>query len=158
MNRSLGIVVAIVLGSAGTLHAQTAQPPAVTTPVDSADLHTVTTFSVKSGRIALSSAANPGPVYLPDGTYTNDSNLIIVILEGRIARIQTSADAITEISSVRMNRNHVITLTPATSALMAVTEFTLPSGLFKSEDGLTSFTIVAGRPIAFTVSGPPPAH
>jgi hypothetical protein len=36
---------------------------------------------------------------------------------------------------------------------MAVTDFTLPSGLFKSGDGLSSVTIVNGRPIAFSLSG-----
>jgi hypothetical protein len=39
-----------------------------------------------------------------------------------------------------------------------VTDITLPSGLFKSEDGSTSFTIVAGRPIAFTISAASPGH
>lgn len=156
INRIAGLV-GVCLVAASAAHAQVSLP-ASPQPVDSAELNTVTTFSVKSGRIALSSAANPGPVYLPDGAYTNDSNLIIVVLEGRISRIQTSVDAITEISSVRLSRNHVITLTPSTSALMAVTDITLPSGIFKSDDGATSFTIVAGRPIAFTLSGSSAGH
>lgn len=156
MKRIAGLA-ALWLLAGSAAHAQVSLP-AAPQPVDSAELNTVTTFSVKSGRIALSSAANPGPVYLPDGAYTNDSNLIIVILEGRISRIQTSVDAITEISSVRLSRNHIITLTPSTSALMAVTDIALPSGIFKSEDGATSFTIVAGRPIAFTLAGSSAGH
>lgn len=156
--RILGLALVGLITAPSVARAQTSVPAAAPATVDSAELNTVTTFSVKSGKIALSSIANPGPVYLPDGAYTNDANLIIVILEGRVSRIQTSVDAITEINSVRLSRNHVITLTPSTSALMAVTDITLPSGLFKSEDGTTSFTIVAGRPIAFTLSGNSAGH
>jgi hypothetical protein len=101
----------------------------------------------------LSSKANPKPTALPDGTYTNDSDLIIVFLDGRVSRIQESTDKLTEIGSMRLSRQQRVTLTPSTSALMAVTEFTLPSGLFKSVDGSTSVTIVNGRPIAFTLPG-----
>jgi hypothetical protein len=123
--------------------------------VDSSTRNVVTAFSVKSGKIALSSAANQGPAYLPDGTYTNENNTIIVILDGRIARLQTSSDAITEIALVRVNRQRVIMLTPSTNALMEVKDITLPSGTFRSEDGASSVTVVAGRPTAFTLPARP---
>lgn len=141
-----------VVAAASAAYAQEPLPAAAPAMLDSSTRNVVTAFSVRSGKIALSSAANPGPAYLPDGTYTNENNTIIVILDGRIARIQTSSGAITEISSVRVNRLHGILLTPSTNALMAVSDITLPSGTFKSEDGASSVTVVAGRPNAFTLS------
>jgi hypothetical protein len=140
--------------TASAISAQTSSPADVsgTTMQDSATLNAVTEFSVRSGKLALSSAANPGPVYMPDGTYTNQADLIIVIFNGHITRVQESSGGITEISSIRLNRQRVIRLTPSTNALMAVSDMPLPSGTFKSADGQASFTIVYGRPTAFTLS------
>lgn len=143
--------VCLVAAAASAAHAQAPLPAAAPAMLDSSTQNVVTEFSVRSGKIALSSAANPGPAYLPDGTYTSENNTIIVILEGRIVRLQRSTGEITEISSVRVNRLHGIMLTPSTNALMAVSDFTLPSGTFKSEDGRSSITVVAGRPTAFTL-------
>jgi hypothetical protein len=140
------------VAAASAAYAQEPLPAAAPAALDSSTRNVVTAFSVRSGKIALSSAANPGPASLPDGTYTNENNTIIVILDGRIVRIQTSSGAITEISSARVTRLHGIMLTPSTNALMAVSEITLPSGTFKSEDGASSVTVVAGRPTAFTLS------
>lgn len=144
-----------VVAAASAAYAQEPVPAAAPAALDSSTRNVVTAFSVRSGKIALSSVANPGPAYLPDGTYTNENNTIIVILDGRIARIQTSSGAITEISSVRVNRLHGIMVTPSTNALMAVSDITLPSGTFKSQDGASSVTVVAGRPSAFTLSALP---
>jgi hypothetical protein len=119
--------------------------------LDPATKNVVTKFSVRSGKIALSSAANPGPVYMPDGTYTNESGTIIVILNGSITRLQQSTDEIVEIASLRLNRQDMIRLTPSTNALMAVTDMPLPSGTYKAEDGRASVTFLSGRPTAFTL-------
>jgi hypothetical protein len=119
---------------------------------DSASQDSVTAFAIRGGRLALSSLANPGRVYLPSGTYKNQSDLIIAIVDGKITRIQETTDQITEISSSRVNRQKMIALMPSTNALMAVQELILPSGTFTSEDGSSSITIVSGRPTAFTVA------
>ena len=140
-----------VVAAASTAYTQEPLPAAASAMLDSSTRNVVTEFSVRSGKIALSSAANPGPAYLPDGTYTNENNTIIVILEGRIVRLQTSSGEITEISSVRVNSLHGVMLTPGTNALMAVSDIRLPSGTFKSEDGASSVSVVAGRPSAFTL-------
>ena len=131
-----------------TSAAVSAQTPA---PSDSVaeDPNAVTAYSIRSGKLMLSSKAHPKPVTLPDGAYTNQSDLIIVIVNGRVTRLQESTDKITEIASMRLNRQRVVTLTPSTNALMAVGEFMLPSGTFKSDDGKSSVTIVIGRPTAF---------
>jgi hypothetical protein len=133
-----------------TSAAVSAQTPA---PSDSVaeDPNAVTAYSIRSGKLMLSSKAHPKPVALPDGAYTNQSDLIIVIVNGRVTRLQESTDKITEIASMRLNRQRVVTLTPSTNALMAVGEFMLPSGTFKSDDGKSSVTIVIGRPTAFTL-------
>ncbi|MEO5904045.1 MAG: hypothetical protein ABIQ55_08550 [Gemmatimonadaceae bacterium] len=145
-----------VVVAARAAHAQAPSPAADPVVLDSSTQVAVTTFSVRSGKIALASAANPGPVYLPDGTYTNESSTIIVVLDGKIARLQTSTGEIKEISSVRMNRQNVILLTPSTNALMQVTDIRLPSGTFKSEDGRNSMSVLGGRPTGFTLPASSP--
>jgi hypothetical protein len=125
--------------------------------VDSIALNTVTDYSIKSGKLALASAANPGKVYLPDGTYTNEAGTIIVILGGKITRVQGSEGDLTEISAVRVNRFRYVMLTPSTNALNTVSEIQLPSGEFKSGDGAATITIVSARPIRFTLTGSAPA-
>jgi len=145
-------LVAILLAfTASGVSAQTPSPASPDTTTQ--DPNAVTGFSVRSGRLMLSSNANPKPTALPDGTYTNDADMIIVFVDGRVQRIQESTDKIIEVGSMRVSRQQRVTLTPSTSALMAVTDFTLPSGLFKSGDGLSSVTIVNGRPIAFSLPG-----
>jgi hypothetical protein len=147
----LRLVAALLAFTASTVSAQDPSPPAPDTTTQ--DPNAVTAFSIRSGKLMLSSGANPKPTALPEGAYTNDSELIIVFVDGRVTRIQESTDGITEIGSMRLSRQQRVTLTPSTSALMAVTEFTLPSGMFKSADGSTTVTIVNGRPIAFTLGG-----
>ena len=147
----LRLVCVCVVVAARATYAQTPAPTAVPNLPDSSAQFVVTAFSVRSGKIALTSAAKSEPVYVPDGTYTNENNTIIVILDGRMARIQTSAGEIKEISSVRTDRQNVIMLTPSTNALMQVTDIRLPSGMFKSNDGRSSIAVMAGRPIAFTL-------
>ncbi len=149
------IVAIIAAISASALSAQTPLPASDSAVADSATRNVVTSYSVRSGKLVLSSTANPGPTHLPDGTYKNQSDLVIVILEGRIARIQSSSGAITEISSIRVNRKDAVALMPSTSGLGAVSEFTMPSGLFTSADGNTTFTVVQGRPITFTIPDSP---
>jgi hypothetical protein len=140
-----------VLFAASNAGAQASPAPAAPAALDSATMNVVTEYSVKGGKIVLASAASPIPTYMPDGTYTNESNTIIVILEGAVVRVQSEAGAITEVESVRMNRQRIITLTPSTNALMQVSDIKLPSGTFTSEDGRSSITIVQGRPTAFTI-------
>ena len=123
-----------------------------TTVQDSASLNAVKDFSIRSGKLVLSSAANPGPVYLPDGTYSDESNTAIVIRDGKIARIQQASGDLIEVSAVRLNRRGVVTVTPSTNALMAVSDMPLPTGTFKSDDGASSIRIVLGRPTAFTLA------
>lgn len=113
---------------------------------DSSTATAVTAFSVKSGRIMLSSAANPGPVNLPDGSYTN-GDAFMVILGGRIIRVQ---------ASVSVDRNRIVMLRPAASALMQVSDIPLPSGTFISEDKASSISVMSGRPTAFTPPGSSP--
>lgn len=121
------------------------------TSVDSAMRNVVTSFSVKSGKLVLSSAANPGKSNLPDGTYTSDDASIMVIVDGRITRFQRGSGEIVEIQNVRVTRLGLISLTPSTNALMAVSDFNLPSGTYKSEDGRSSLTVVVGRPTMFII-------
>ena len=149
MIRMLQLACVCVMLGASAAYAQAPSPAAAADAPDSSTQNVVTTFSVKSGKITLSSAANPKAAFLPDGTYTNESGTIIVILDGVIVRIQRDSGEATEISSVRMNRDRVIMLTPSTNALMQVTDIRLPSGTFKSEDGRSSITVVVGRPTAF---------
>lgn len=137
--------------AARATYAQTTAATATADIPDSTAQSVVTTFAIRSGKIALTTAASQAPAYLPDGAYTNESNTVIVILEGVVARIQTSSGQITEIGSVRMNRQRMITLTPSTNALMQVSDIRIPSGTFTSEDGRISITFVQGRPTAFTL-------
>jgi len=116
---------------------------------------TVTSFSIKSGKLLLASAGNPKGVTLPDGTYTNESQTILVIINGSITRVQQSTGEIVEIASARVTRQNQIRLTPSTNALMAVSEMPMPSGTFTSDDGHSSFTILLGRPTAFTLASGP---
>lgn len=150
MIRVFRLASVLLAATAGSAYAQS-PAPAAPEAVDSAAQNVVTTFSIRSGRLQLSSAAHPKPVRLPDGTYTDDINTVIVIVDGAISRIQSSSGTITDISSTRLSRQRVVMLMPSTNALMAVTEITLPSGLFKSDDGKSSLTIMAGRPVAFTI-------
>ena len=145
------LVAILLVFIASGVSAQTLEPASPDTT--SGDPNTVTAYSVRSGKLMLSSRANPKPVTLPDGAYTNQSELTIVFLNGRITRMQEGTDKITEIAAMRLNRDRIVRLTPSTNALMMVNDFTLPSGTFKSEDGLTSVKIVFGRPTAFTLSG-----
>ena len=154
MIRILRLCGVCVFAAASTAYAQEPVPASAPAVPDSIARNTVTAYSVKSGKIALSSAANPGPAYLPDGTYKDEGNTIIVIVDGRIVRVQPESGESTDISSVRMSRKNIIMLTPSTNALMAVTDIALPSGTFKIEDGSASFTVMAGRPTAFTIPAP----
>ena len=138
------------LVAAPAIRAQEASPA----PVDST---AVTAFSMKSGRIALSSLANPGMTYLPDGTYTSDAGTVIVILDGKISRLQRNNE-VTEIASVRVHRLHGIMLTPNTNALNAVSEITMPTGMFVSADGSSSITVISGRPTRFIIPAPTASH
>ena len=147
------LVAVLLLFIASGVSAQTPAPASPDTTT--VDPNAVTTYSVRSGKLMLSSSANPKPVTLPDGAYTNQSELIIVFLGGRITRMQEGTDKITEIAAMRLNRDRIVRLTPSTNALMMVNDFTLPSGTFKSEDGLSSVKIVFGRPTEFTLSGGP---
>ena len=94
-----------------------------------------------------------GPVALPDGVNKNQSDLVLAILNGRVTRMGESTGEITEIASMRLNKDRLVKLTPSTNALMAVTDVTLPSGTFTSEDGRSSVKIVFGRPTEFTIPG-----
>ena len=151
--RSVPFIAAVF---ASALSAQTPSPAAAPDSIvqDSASLNAVKDFSIRSGKLVLSSAANPGPVYLPDGTYSDESNTAIVIRDGRIARIQQASGDLIEVSAVRLNRRGVITVTPSTNALMAVSDMPLPTGNFNSDDGVSSIRILLGRPTAFTIASP----
>lgn len=148
--RSLRLAAMISIVAASGVSAQDS------TSVDSAMRNVVTSFLVKSGKLVLSSAANPGKSNLPDGTYTSDDGSIMVIVDGRITRFQRGSGEIVEIANVRTTRLGLVALTPSTNALMAVSDFNLPSGTYKSEDGRSSLTVIAGRPTAFTIPGSPP--
>lgn len=151
MIRTLRFAAFLLVITASLAAGQTQSPP----PSDTlaGNLDSVTAYSLRSGKLMLSSKANPKPVTMPDGAYTNEADVIIVFLDGRVTRVQESTDRITEIASARLNRNRLVTLTPSTNALMAVSEIILPSGTFTSEDRRSSVTIVFGRPTAFTLSG-----
>lgn len=144
------IAVLSVLGP-GTAAAQTPSASLEDSAVQ--DSNAVSAYNIRSGKLMLSSKANPKPIALPDGTYANQSGVILVFMDGRVARVQESTDEITEIESMRLNNQRLVRLMPSTNALMAVTEFSLPSGTFTSEDGRNSVTIVFGRPTAFMISG-----
>jgi hypothetical protein len=128
-------------------HSAYGQPPA---SADSSASNEVTAVSIKSGKLALSSTANPGPVFLADGAYANEQNTVIVVLHGRIVRIEYASGTVTQVASIRMQKERVM-LTPPVVALMAVSPFPLPSGMFRSQDGVSSLRVVGGSPTAFTV-------
>jgi hypothetical protein len=129
-----------------------AQSPA---PGDSAGPNEVTAVSIKSGKLALSSAANPGPVFLPDGAYTNTGNTVIVVLDGRIIRVEYGSGSISQVASMRVQNQRVM-LTPPVVALMSVSPFPLPSGTFTTQDGAHWFKVMSARPIEFVIrSGSP---
>lgn len=151
MIRMLGFAAFLLVITASLAAGQTQSPPPSDTLAGNPD--SVTAYSLRSGKLMLSSKANPKPVTMPDGAYTNEADVIIVFIDGRVTRVQESTDRITEIASARLNRNRLVTLTPSTNALMAVSEIILPSGTFTSEDRRRSVTIVFGRPTAFTLSG-----
>ena len=151
MIRTLKSAAILLVITATVASAQTESPALPDTTTGNPD--SVTAYALRSGKLMLSSKANPKPMKLPDGAYTNQAGVIIAVVNGRIARIQESTDKITEIASARLNRNRSVTLTPSTNALMAVSEFVLPSGTFTSEDGRSSVTIVFGRPTAFRLAG-----
>ncbi|HXV15650.1 MAG TPA: hypothetical protein VD758_02660 [Gemmatimonadaceae bacterium] len=146
--------IAAITATAVSAQSQSSAAVPDSTVQDSAALNAVKDFSIRSGKLVLSSAANPGPVHLPDGTYSDESNTAIVIRDGKIARIQQASGDLIEVSVVRLNRRGVITVTPYTNALMAVSDMPLPTGTFKSDDGVSSIRIVLGRPTAFTLASP----
>jgi hypothetical protein len=141
--------LSVLTASASLAQTDSLAPPDTVT----GNRDSVTAYSIRSGRLMLSNRANTKPVALPDGAYTNEAGVIIVFVNGRVSRVQESTDKITEIASARLNRNRMVTLTPSTSALMAVSEVILPSGTFTSDDRRTSVTIVFGRPTAFRLPG-----
>lgn len=147
------VIKAIFLAAIVSIVAASGASAQDSTSVDAAMKNVVTTFSVKSGKLVLSSAANPGKSHLPDGTYTSEDGSIMVIVDGRITRFQRGSGEIVEIANVRLTRLGLVALTPSTNALMAVSDFNLPSGTYKSEDGLSSLSVVAGRPTLFTLPG-----
>ena len=147
------LFLTLIAISASAARAQDApSPPRDTAFADSLDANAVTSYAVKSGRLAIATHGQPKAAILPDGVYTNGSGTSIVIVDGTITRIQSGSGAITEISNVRLNRQRIVVLTPSTNALMAVADMTLPSGDFKSEDGRIAFRIAAGRPTTFSQS------
>jgi hypothetical protein len=150
MIRIPGIAAACLMVAVSTLPAQT---PA---SADSIGAHEVGALSIKSGKLALSSAANPGPVFLPDGVYTNESNTVIVVLDGRITGVEYESGKHVRVASLHMQRDRVM-LTPTVTALMSVSPFPLPSGKFTSQDGVT-LTVVSGRPTEFTLRAAAPQH
>ena len=141
MKRMIGLGATCLMVA---LNATNAQTPA---PADTAP-NAVTAVSIKSGKLALSSAANPGPVFLPDGAYTNESNTTIVFLDGRILRVEHGSGTVDQVGSVRIQRDRVM-LTPSVRALMAVSPFALPSGTFRNQEGNSWFKVVSGKPTEF---------
>lgn len=148
--RSIPIVVLISAMAYLPASAQDTAPAAAADTTDPAARNIVTSYSVKSGKLMLSSASNPGPVQMPDGTYSNESGTVIVFLDGTITRVQR-AERITEITNVRLNRQKTVLLTPSTNALMSVSDMNLPSGTFKTEDGKYWLRVVIGRPAEFGI-------
>ncbi|HUQ48957.1 MAG TPA: hypothetical protein VM053_12055 [Gemmatimonadaceae bacterium] len=158
MIRTLLLTFGCLVCGANAVSAQALAPAAPPEAVDSTAPIPVTSYAVKSGKIALSSAMSPKPVFLPDGTYTNDGGTVIVIVDGVIVRLERDGGEATFIESVRTNRDKQIMLTPSTNALMQVTDMRLPSGTFRAADGKSSFSVVMGRPTAFNLPGASPEH
>ncbi|HEX6574742.1 MAG TPA: hypothetical protein VF042_07195 [Gemmatimonadaceae bacterium] len=147
--RTVAIAIAFSAATAA------AQDPAAASPdtTDPATRNVVASYNIKSGRLMLASVANPSPVPMPDGTYTDGSGASIVILDGAITRYQRSSGAIVEISNMRLTRQKLITLTPSTNALMAVSDMTMPTGTYRSPDG-SWLKVIAGRPAEFAIAPP----
>ena|SRR5688572_28283602 len=143
MIRLPGIAAALVMLAVNALPAQ------MTASADSTAPDEVTRVSIKSGKLALSSAANPGPVFLADGAYTNESNTVIVVLDGRITRVEYGSGKVIQVASVHLQRERVM-LMPQVTALMSVSPVPLPSGRFTSENSV-KLTVVSGRPTEFTL-------
>jgi hypothetical protein len=154
MFRTLLFAVVICAGAPSIARAQDPAAPAAADTTDPATRNIVTSYSIKSGRLILSSAANPGRIQMPDGTYTNESGVVLVFADGSVTRLQRG-ESINEISNTRLNRQKLVLLTPSTNALMAVSDITLPSGTFKSPDEQTWIRVVIGRPAEFVI-GPAP--
>ncbi len=146
----LRLVALLAVFGASTAYAQDTAPPSSDTTA-TVNPNAVTAYVIKSGKLMLSSKANPKPVRVPDGTYTNQDNSIIVFIDGSITRVMRSTGEITEIASMRLNREQRIRLTPSTNALMSVSDMPLPSGTFTSQDGRSSVTFILGRPMEFTL-------
>lgn len=149
MIRIPGITAAFVMLAVSVLPAQTPASAESTGPNE------VTAVSIKSGKLALSSAANPGPVFLTDGVYTDEGNAVIVVLDGRISRVEYASGKLIQVASIHRQRERIM-LVPQVSALMSVSPFPLPSGRFTSDNGVT-LTVVAGRPTEFTLRAATPA-
>jgi len=139
MNRIPGITAACLLAA---FHVSLAQEPA---PADSSAFDVVTSVSIKSGRLALATAGVSEPMYLPDGAYRSDTKTVLVILDGRISRVEYASGTITPVASARMERGRVM-LTPPVGALMQVTPFPLPTGTFTNEDASVTLKVVSGQP------------
>src|SRR3569832_1475137 len=103
-------ISACIAASASPAVAQTTTLPEATSsaPVDSVSPNTVTSFSVKSGKLLLASVAHPGPMNLPDGTYTNQRELSIVFQDGRVVRVQNGLGNITDITASRVSRQRSV--------------------------------------------------
>ena len=144
MIRNVGLVAVLLMVA---LHAPEAQTSA---PADSTRPNDVTAVSIKSGRLALSSTSNPGPAYLPDGAYSNGSGTVLVLLDGRIIRVEYGSGSVSQVASMRIQRDRVM-LTPPVTALMSVSPFPLPSGTFTSQDGAHVLTVLSGRPTEFII-------
>lgn len=145
----LRLVAVLAVFAARALSAQEAAPASSDTAV--ANPNVVTAYAIKSGRLVVSSKANPKPTRMPDAAYTNQEGLVIVFLDGTVTRVQRSTGEITQIDAMRLNRQQRITLMPSTNALMAVSDIPLPSGTFTSEDGRSYVTFILGRPTEFTL-------
>ncbi|MEO5590776.1 MAG: hypothetical protein ABIS03_14440 [Gemmatimonadaceae bacterium] len=146
----LRLVAVLAVCGASALSAQQSAPAYSDTAEVNPDI--VTAYAIKSGRLVLSSKANPTPTRMPDAAYTNQDGLVIVFLDGSVTRVQRSTGEITEIDAMRLNRQQRITLLPSTNALMAVSDMALPSGTFRSEDGRSVVTFILGRPTEFSLS------
>lgn len=112
--------------------------------------HDVISLKIKSGRLALSSASNPGPVFLSDGAYTNDAGIVISILDGRIVSVGYPSGRVDEVASISIQRDRVM-LMPPVVALMQVSPFPLPSGTFTTPSG-ARFRVLSARPTEFTLA------
>ena len=150
MLRTLGLVATGILVA---VNAPRAQSPA---PEDSTASNEVTAVTIASGKLALSLKGEPGPVFLADGVYTNESKTVIVVLDGRITRIEYASGTVTRVASIRLQDQRVI-LTPPVTALMPVSPSPLPSGTFTSQDGAI-LRVVSGRPTEFARRGAAPHH